>query len=419
MKWLILCVLIGFSLISSSVTAQVIGRLSYIEPDAALESLTRGDPRRLPTGFLEVVHDRRLELCRERDYQNCPQFEWSVPFVPEATAKTLERELSEAWNRFNARAYWRIQTELGGMGSQLLNCTIGITNLDVFLGAWDRQLIRNMPSEDFCDDLNPDFTLFIPNFCFLMDAFTFWDRVGEAYRRGLEHAMTVYYPQYWQQVLEIIAKRIPLALWWDGVYPVLPGGTSGLVLQPVAGLPNPQQYLDLALEAGRRDLRGFAYVLARYPFLNLLSGTALDTLGDAVRRFPLEAERDGEPGLPVLEELKRGLSKRKGIFARPLQWADVLGQGPEPQGASGVATLYEYAGVGHAALLGLQSSFVAEVSPRVPIFWRTCLTETIPPVSIPVPLPMPLVLMGARVETVWQSVPEGYPIRGVRGVPLY
>ena len=339
--------------------------------------------------------------------------------MPEVVAQKLERGLSEAWNRFNARAYWRIQTELGGIGAQLVNCTIGLTNLDVLLGAWDRQLIRNMPAEDFCDDLYPDITLYIPTFCFLMDAFTFWDRVGEAYRRGLEHAMTVYYPQYWRQVLELIATNIPLALWWDGVYPVLPGQTSGLVLQPIAGMPNPQQYVSLALEAQRTDLRGFAYILARYPFLDLIGSSALSTLNQAVRRYPLEADRDGAPGLPALEELKRGLSQREGVFSRPLQWINAFGQGPEPRGSSGAATPYEYAGVGHAVMLGLQSSFVVEVSPRVPIFWRSCLTETIPPVPIPIPVPMPLVLAGARVDTTWQSVPEGYEIRGVSATPRF
>ena len=419
MKWLIIIVLIALGVTISSSHAQIVGRLSYVEPDAKPEILAQGDPRRLPTGWIEVVHDRNLALCRQRDYQRCPPFEWNVPFMPEAVAQKLERGLSEAWNRFNARAYWRIQTELGGIGAQLVNCTVGLTNLDVLLGAWDRQLIRDMPAEDFCDDLYPDITLYIPTFCFLMDTFTFWDRVGEAYRRGLEHAMTVYYPQYWRQVLELIATNIPLALWWDGVYPVLPGQLSGLVLQPIAGLPNPQQYVNLALEAQRTDLRGFAYILARYPFLDLLGGSTLGKLNQAVRRLPLEADRDGAPGLPALEELKRTLSNRESVFSRPLQWADALGQGPAPQGSSGAATPYEYAGVGHAVILGLQASFVIEVSPRVPIFWRSCLTETIPPVPVPIPVPMPLVLMGARVDTSWQSVPEGYAIRNLVGTPRF
>ena len=187
----------------------------------------------------------------------------------------------------------------------------------------------------------------------------------------------------------------------------------------IAGIPNPQGYVNLALEAQRTDLRGFAYVLARYPFLDLLGGSTLGTLNQAVRRFPLETDRDGAPGLPALEALKRTLSNREGVFSRPLQWADAFGQGPEPRGSSGAATPYEYASVGHAVILGLQSSFVIEVSPRIPIFWRSCLTETIPPIPVPIPVPMPLVLMGARVETQWQSVPEGYDIRNLIGTPRF
>ena len=419
MRWLIVIVLFASGITCSSGFAQVVGRLSYIEPDARPEILARGDPRRLATGFVELVHERNLELCRRSDYRNCPQFEWNVPFMPEAVATKLERGLSEAWNRFNARTYWRIQTELGGQAAKLLNCTLGQTNFDLYLGAWDHEPIRNMPSKDFCDKLEPDLTLYIPSFCSLIDSFTFWDRVGQAYRHGLEHAMTTYYPQYWQQVLELIAKTIPLALWWDGVYPVLPGQTSGLVLQPIVSTPQPQQYVDLALEAQRHDPRGFAYMLARYPFVNLLAGDVRSVLGEAVRRLPTETDRNGAPGLARLEELKRSLSKREGIFSRPVQWADMLGRGPEPQGSSGAATPYEYAGVGQAVMLSLQSSFAVEVSPRVPIFWRMCLSESFPPVPVPVPVPMPLVLMAARVDTQWQSVPEGYAIANVLGTPQF
>ena len=174
----------------------------------------------------------------------------------------------------------------------------------------------------------------------------------------------------------------------------------------------------MALEAQKQDLRGFAYVLARYPFFDLLGNDITSRIQNTVQRLPLETQRDGEPGLENLERLKYGLSKREGIFARPLQWADIFDT-PKPKGSSGAATPYEYAGIGHAVFFALQSSFITEVSPRVPIFWRTCLTESIPPIPIPVPVPMPVVQANSRVGTGWQSVPEGYPIRGVKGVPAF
>ena len=190
--------------------------------------------------------------------------------MPESVAEKVERGLSEAWNRFDARMFWRIQTEINGIGAYLTNCGLGVLNLDLLLGVWDKNLLSNMPASDFCDDLNPEWFLYIPTFCSLMDVFTFWDRVTQAYARAYTHALVRYYPEYWADVLKVIATNIPLALWWDGVYPVLPGQTSGLVLQPIINLPNPQQYLNLALEAQKQDLRGFAYVLARYPFFDLL-----------------------------------------------------------------------------------------------------------------------------------------------------
>jgi hypothetical protein len=135
--------------------------------------------------------------------------------MPVTVADKLERALSEAWNRYDARVYWRVQTELGGQGSNLLNCTIGLTNFDLYRGIWDRQLLTNVPSSEFCDGINPDWFLYIPTICSLMDSFTFWDKVAESYRRAYTHALLHYYPEYWQDVLEAIAKNIPLALWWD------------------------------------------------------------------------------------------------------------------------------------------------------------------------------------------------------------
>ena len=404
--------------LTSSVAAQTVGRLSYIEPDARPEISSQGDPRRLPTGFVELLHDARLEQCKRQNYERCQPYEWSVPFMPQSIAEKLERALSEAWNRYDARVYWRVQTELGGQTAKLLNCTIGQTNFDLYRGAWDKQLLTNMPSSEFCDNLEPDLTLYIPTFCSLMDSLTFWDRVSSAYQRAYAHALVHYYPDYWRDVLEAIAKSIPLALWWDGVYLVLPGGSSGLILQPIINVPNPQQYLNLALEAQQTDLRGFAYMLARYPFVNLLSGTVRSNLEQLVRKLPLEVDRDGEPGLVQLEELKRTISKREGIFSRPMQWADLF-QGPQPQGSSGAATAYEYAGVGHAVMLALQSNFFIEVSPRVPTFWRVCLSESFPPLPVPVPVPMPVLHANSRVGTRWLSVPEGYGIPGVKDVPRF
>ena len=419
MKRVALTLIIFASSLFVSVHAQTVGRLSYIEPDAAPAIIARGDSRRLPTGFVEVLHDARLEACKRQNYGRCLPYEWSVPFTTQGEAEKFERALSEAWNRFDARVYWRVQTAINGIGGQLANCTLGVLNWDAYLGAWDRNLFRTMPSSEFCDDLSGDWFLYIPTFCFLIDGFTFWDRVTNAYQTAYTHALTRYYPEYWTDVLEAIARYAPLALWWDGIYPVLPGGSSGLVLQPVMNVPNPQQYVNLALEAQRTDLRGFAYILARYPFLDLLSSPALGTLQQAVRRSPLESDRDGEAGLPTLEALKRGVSQREGVFSRPLQWGDVFGLGPQPRGSSGAATPYEYAGVGHAVFIAAQSSFITEISPRVPIFWRTCLTETLPPIPVPVPFPMPILHANSRVDTRWLSVPEGYPIPDLKDVPRF
>ena len=395
------------------------GYVSYIEPDAKLEILSQSDPRRLPTGFVEVVHGPNLERCKRSDYQNCAKFEWSVPFMPEDNAKRIERGLSEAWNRFDARTFWRVQTAINGLAAQVLNCMIGVTNFDVFLGAWDRQLITNQASSEFCDDLNTDLALYIPVPCPWLETFTFWDRVGQLYAEAYSYAVAHYAPDYWADVAKLAAREMPLALPWDGVYPVLPGQESGLLWQPIISTPNPAQYIELARVAQAKDARGFAYMLARYPFLNQLGGPVLGQLGQAIRRLPGEGDADGQPGLSQLEQLKSSLAKREGIFSRPFQWADLTATGPEPQDVSGAATAYEYAGVGHVTALALQSKFVTEISPRVPIFWRSCWTVSVPPILVPVPTPMPILHLLPRVETFWQSIPEGYPIPGVKNTPLW
>jgi hypothetical protein len=417
------CLVVLLALLLSSASAQVVGRLSYTEPDAAPDIVTRGDLRRLPTGFVEVLHDARLEQCKRQNYERCSAYEWSVPFMPESVAQKVERGLSEAWNRFDARTYWRINTAINGDGAYWWNCINARYNYDGILGIWDRNTSVYLPSSEFCDDLSPEYGLWIPTFCSSMDALTRWDRIATIFAQAYAHAMTHYYLDYWKDVLEVILKNMPLALWWDGVYPVLPGQTSGLVLQPIIGLPNPQQYLELAREAQSRDLRGFAYVLARYPFLNLLGNAVTNQVQELVRRYPIEPEQDGEPGLQNLEPLKAGLSRREGIFSRSNQWATYpwlfSSDGPEPKGSSGAATQYEYAGVGHAVFFAAQSKFILEFSPRIPIFWRMCFTESFPPIPIPIPVPMPMVHAVSRVDTQWLSVPEGYPIPGVKGVPPF
>jgi hypothetical protein len=393
-----------------------VGRVSYIEPDAKLGILRQGDARRLPTGFVEVIHDARLEACKRRNYQRCQPYEWSVPFAPQEQALKLERALSEAWNRYDARMYWRINTEINGAAAQYMNCTLAWFNTDSGLGAWDRDWWRQMPPKEFCDGMNADAVLYWAAPCSAINAATYWDRVGNAYQRAYQHALRYYYVDYWNDVLTAIAKYTPLALWWDGVYPVLPGGSSGLVLQAIMDRPNPEQYVQLALEASQTDPRGFAYMLARYPFLNLLGGNVVARLREGVRRWPLEASQYGEPGLAKLEGMKTKLAKREGIFSRSGQYLDVW-NGPQPRDSSGATTPYEQAGVGHAVFIAAQSKFITEVSPRVPIFWRVCVSETIPPLPMPIPTPMPMVHANSRVETKWLSVPEGYRIPELKGFP--
>jgi hypothetical protein len=176
------------------------------------------------------------------------------------------------------------------------------------------------------------------------------------------------------------------------------------------------------------DIRAMQYLLQNYPFLNMLPiGIAKKLLVTLpTEQFPIN-----DPGIKALEDAKIKLTTREDIFARTYQWADTFGYhtggGPKPKGKTGAATVLEYEGVGHVPILELQARYDVEISPRVPILWRECnqldIVSVIPPVvtltPVPMPTPMPITHALPRVHTGWVSVPEGYGIPNIQGVPLY
>ena len=359
---------------------------------------------------VDVIHDASWQ---SRDNEH----EWNIKMLPETQGFKVEEGLSKLWNEYDARIYWRIQTDINGLSS-LVNCTIGLTNFDFTLGAWDSNFFATMPANLFCDGLGLQFPSYIEGICGLGDGtlWTDWERIGRNYANAIAHGLTNYYPDYWKRALALVGTNIPTALNWGFPGIATPGHPTGVTIQPVFGPPQPQMYLELAQRAQQQDLRGAAYIMQRYP-LNVLPREALVQV---LRWLPGDQIDPTRPGLEKLEDLKRGLTTREGIFDRTLQWASFrfFGGGPQPQGLTGASTPIEEAGVGHQVFFNVISRFATEVSPRVPMLWRSCF-DLSSGLSIPFPLPLPPVVHAIpRVETMWTSVPEGRSIPGVQGKPF-
>lgn len=409
----------------------------------------------------------------------CPQYEWSVPFIPEESARALEEELSRAWNEFDARSTWYMNSLLnsnpdpglgllGGLlnfnlvptvpvpevtklagtllpftqGKSLLgNCgTNARARADRYVNAWNVGTSGVPVSLDrtlFCDDLKaavspvPSYPL--GQLCASIDAVTSWPEVSRRWAAGYTQAVGVYYPQYWQQVYAAIEKYMPGSLAWDGVYPLTgPVGTvGGAQLQPVyASGRRPAQYQALALKAQMQDAGGAAYMLRRYPYPGLVGSKLPAAVSIPVPGLPKSGGLGSTwPGVSKLEVLKYGLSTREDIFSRPDQWWSLNPQlSPVPLGPTGAGDLRETEGVGAVSFMQLYSrvdSPVELTSPRAAEYQRWCFLSYAPPVPALVTRTFPGVSQSiattlgglTRVHVRWETVPEGYPLHHVRGLP--
>jgi hypothetical protein len=342
--------------------------------------------------------------------------EWRVLMLPEGQAFAVEEGLSKLWNEYDARIYWRIGTDINSL-AYVPNCLVGLTNFDFLLGAWDGKFFATLDSSLFCDGLGLQWPTYLIGLCGVGDGtlWTDWGRIQSNYANAVVHGVTNYYPDYFKKALGVIGKNMPTALNWGFPGIALPGQPTGVVLQPIFGTPQPAMYVKLAQRAQNIDVRGAAYIMQNYP-LNVLPR---DLLKQVLRWLPGDKIDPSMPGLEDVEALKRGLTTRTGTFDLPLQWATpaFLGSGPKPTGETGASTPIEMAGVGHQVFFNVQSRFITEVSPRVPLLWRACF-DLGSGATIPFPTPLPPVVHAIpRLESFWDSVPEGRAIPEVKGIP--
>lgn len=460
--------ILATALVATAVGASTgpVGVVSLIEisPKDKAQNEKNGDGRApvlLAThSFVEITQVERLrafQACQKAGKTDCNtdkyRHEWSVPFITVENANKLEKALSLAWNRFDARVNWRLNTVINNFGvlpfphrDYLLptfsfsgNCLLGgMTgfNIDTKLGAWDGSVLASMKASDFCDDLTLDKAVSLasthlpyPAPCGLGGGTVYWNEVARRYAEAMKHALTKYYPDYWIDVAKAFAMYMPQALDWGGFGPtssLVPGTEGGSLIAPVyASIPNPVQYVNLATKAAALDpLVGYSYIMQKYPYM-------LNPIGNAVLQNKgvlslANITNETTTGIAQLEQLKYKLSTREDIFNRTYQWS--LTGAAKPTGNTGAGTLREVEAIGYAPFLRVYSKVDKEISPRPVMLMVSCgqlvftpfpnLVERIYPVPVS-PAPLPVAYIVPRVHTEWMSVPEGYEIPKVKGVPSF
>ncbi len=414
------------------------GYLSFVEDTGAPgEGVYRSTP------FVEVVYKQGFEHCAQVgfDDESCQPFEWSQPFLPTQAATEAEKKVADAWFRFETRAYQRSLLDVGASWWPVA-CTLG--GLDLFWLVYAGSLF--VPPSEFCDDVSMQV---FPACFWECDVNLFASHCPDpqgscvpCIRRQLatawEHALSVYYPEYTEQVLtEVVTPLLGLgALVWSSS-PLL---VDGALVAPIADPVNAPLLLEdvatrLIPEGVKLDPRAASYY-TQTAALDLGCRAALGigtNLG--LLRLPTETPYpDPLPGLYKLEELKRLLSSRESAgdtwkrtltmlvtwdrnqlyprYAAPSSPLENIWLGQPSHFGTGLPS--------QAACLGYAPFFEVYQKPDVvPIAHRpimrhaTCWVSYFPPVPGLTFTPLPphvMVYAGPRFHTDWASVPEGFAI---------
>lgn len=372
---------------------EFVGMLSYI--GSTLEVDTSDPFRSLP--YVEVIDLSQFRACENKASSDC-QYEYPIPYVLEDEARALERDLSKAWARFDARTAWRVHAAVFG---KELGCS---DKEDPYLGAWEGEP-QTLRESEFCDGNLPElpvtwFPLACPNF------YLDWGELAKRYGEAIAHAYSTYYVDYLAEANKAVLEHAPLALYWKGHQ--FPG--QGATIFPVAGTTPSERWATLIQKAQDADLRGSAYMTQALP--------GMGQLRKFLRSRPGEERSLLKPGIPALEAIKKELMNRGDIFAKAQFWAGRNG-GPRPEGELHAALPEEYQVYGVVPFMRTYAQFDVELSPHLPIYWVGCITTSLPPLFIPIPIPLPIVHVASRVHTGWEVVPEGHPIRqGIKGDPI-
>lgn len=326
------------------------------------------------------------------------------PYISYESALSIERALSEAWNYYDARVYWRMMASLHGKEAYC-----GNDQEDPYLNVWEgkgispRSIPKQVKRSDFCDGNIPSTPVpWSPGICpsFYLD----WGELLNRYAQVLSHAANKYHPEYLNAVGEALKRYAPKGVSWPSYR--TPGGAF---LTPVKRdrAPKWQELVQKALGILRE---GELYIRQAEPGQS--PGKRSQTLG----RTLTPQGSFNPPGIEAVEKLKPTVVTRSGIHDQQHYWAGKNG-GPVPQGESfsGPPNQYEIYGMGSA--LYAVPSLITETSPRIPIFTVGCFLAT-PPFYMTIPIQIPIIHQAIRVNTAWRGLVEGYPVPLVSGNPF-
>lgn len=345
----------------------------------------------LTTPMLSYIGDEKEGLeFEETSYKRVV----ASPYIPYEDAKEIEKAVSLAWNRLDARTANRVRAVLNGQS----DCRDVQDNR---LDNWDGQK-TTLKKEEYCDGNIPAnpvpwAPLACPNF------YLDWGELTRRVTEAIAHASQVYVEDYYDEVHKALREKAPKAVYWTDLFP-----GAGSVYVPVTG--DEPNWSKLESELARTKTYGSTYARQALP--------GMETLRRSLGQQKEGRQGPDRPGVEALEMAKKVLVEREPVHPqdKPLYWWGD-GGGPKPQGRAGVAPSKDYQVYGVAPALRLYSTLVTETSPRQVTFWVGCFTP--PPFSsyVPIPLPIPVVKTFPRVNTEWVPLVEGYPVPHVQGVP--
>jgi len=314
-----------------------------------------------------------------------------VPYISKEDAEKLERRLSEAWNRLDARTYWRMNAAINGGSSECKD------KKDKTLGVWDNKEAELKQSE-FCDGNVPQNPVpWAPQTCPAV-----WIDFGELtkrYTQVLTHAATQYHKDYMNEVEKALDDHAPNALLWSGHQ--APG--MGRTIIPVQKKNGQSDWSKLTNSQDSTYYR-----------------QALPGMQELRRELSKRTEgRIDPPGIQSLEQAKKDITNRSSIFpqGKTYYWAGQNG-GPKPSGDAGLAPSKDYEVYGVLPTLQLKAEIISEGTPRGMVNFKVaCLSPTwgVPvPLIITIPVQKPPMI---RVTTEWVALVEGYEVPDVKGIP--
>lgn len=325
------------------------------------------------------------------------------PFISYKDAQSIERAVSEAWNYYDARIYWRMMASLYGK-----DVYCNDDQEDSYLKSWEgkgvepRSIPEKVRKEDFCDgDIPTNPVPWAPGICpnFYLDR----GELTRRYAKVMTHAAQVYHPKYLDAVGAALNRYAPKGVSWPSYR--TPGGAF---LTPVKNdqAPNWEALVQKALGVLRE---GRLYVRQAEPGQSPAERS--QTLGKTLNP---QGTFD-PPGVAAVERLKPTVVTRSGVHDQPNYWAGQNG-GPLPKGESFTGPPEDYEVYGMGSALYALPQMIGETSIRTPTYTVGCILPT-PPFFLRIPISVPIIHATIRVNTAWRGLVEGYPVPLVSGAP--